>query len=370
MSRTDLISHAAPAKRAIQLDMHEEPNHHRSHMVALWDLAPRFSFDKANLGDARKLILERDFTFAGNRYRITLKPTRFKRPNGVEEDRYLGEKEQIVEEVIRRLACKRDRLTLRSVAVRGKSPTTDQYNVRFAFTLYEVREELKRVKHTLNLLEVNEAITLLNEVRITIQDLDAKGSPLLSASAFPVVSVRREGDDDGETFVEFNPLVADAIMCLSFQQFDYETLMKIRDPIARWLLKRLHVQIATTKQAAQRISATEVQRDSGMSVWTKSRNMHARVSKAVGVLVELGVVEGLEVKDILEGRRKVDVLFAMSATPEFMTKMRGFNRVSGENFRDFARLTNGANPAHGFVEARENDGYYLRTGRAMAAAAK
>jgi len=80
-----------------------------------------------------------------------------------------------------------------------------------------------------------------------IQDLDAKGSPVLSSAASPVMGLRRKGDDFN-SFVEFNPLVADAIRLLDFMQVDYETLMELRDPVARWLLKRLHNEIAVARQ--------------------------------------------------------------------------------------------------------------------------
>jgi hypothetical protein len=369
MTRIDAFRRPAPPIRAHQTNLFEVASGLRSNMVALYDLAPRFSFDQPADGGARKPILEREFTFGGGRYRITMKPTRIKMPGGTEVDKYLGEREQIVEEVIRRLACKRDRLTLEPVVVRGKGAASGQYNVRFAFSLYEVREELRRVRHTFGLAEVVQSIELLNEVRIIIQDLDAKGSPLLSAPAFPVMGLRREDDKDGETFVTFNPLVADAIRSLSFQQVDYETLMKIRDPVARWLLKRLHIDIAATKQSVQRMSANEIRRDSGMAEWKKSRDMFGRVAKAVNVLVELGVVEGVEVRDVLERRKKVDVLFTMSATPDFNAKIHGSNRVLAENRRDFSRLTSGADPANAFIEASEDDAYRIRAGRTMAGGA-
>lgn len=370
MIRIDQARRPAPPTRAHQTNLFEVASGLKSNMVALYDLAPRFSFVQGADGDGRKLILEREFTFAGGRYRITLKPTRIKNPDGTEVDKYLSEREQIVEEVIRRLACKRDRLTLEPVVVRGKAAAArGQFTVRFAFSVYEVRKELERVKHTLSFQNVVEAIQVLNEVRITIQDLDAKGSPLLSAPAFPVMGLRRDGDTDAETFVEFNPLVADAIRSLSFQQFDYETLMKIRDPIARWLFKRLHVAIAATKQNVQRLSANDIRRDSGMAEWKKTRGMFDRIVEAVDVLIEHGVVEGVEVRSVLQGRKKVDVVFTMCATPDFNAKIHGSNRALAENRRDFSRLTSGADPAESFVEASEEDAYRIRTARNMASTA-
>jgi len=356
----------AAAGEFAQLNFWEVPSRVRSNMVALYDLAPRFSFGKSGDGSSRKDILERDFSFGGVRYRITLKPTRMKEDNGSQVDKLLTEREQIVEEVIRRLACNRGRLSLyETVVARGKAGTRSQFNVRFAFSLHEVRQELSRVKHTFSFKEIVESITLLNEVRIIIQDLDSKGSPLLSAPAFPVMAMRRENDEGGETYVDFNPLVAEAIRSLSFQQVDYETLMEIRDPVARWLLKRLHVQIASSKQPVQKILANEIRRDSGMSEWSKSRDMFARVRRAVDVLVVHGVIEGLEATMLKQGKRIVDILFTMSATPDFHAKIHGSNRVAKQNLDDFARLSNSMAPADGFVDISDSDAFRIRAGRAL-----
>lgn len=129
-----------------QLNLWEVSSRVRSNMVALYDLAPRFSFGKSGDGKNRKDILERDFSFGGAGYRITLKPTRMKENDGRQVDKLLAEREQIVEEVIRRLACSRGRLSLyETVVARGRAGSRNQFNVRFAFSLHEVRQELSRV---------------------------------------------------------------------------------------------------------------------------------------------------------------------------------------------------------------------------------
>lgn len=317
---------ASPPTRAHQTNLLDVAGGPKSNMVLLYDLSPRFAFIP-DPSDAGKLILERDFTFAGGRYRITSKPTRIKQPDGTELYRYLGEREQIVEEVIRRLACNRNRLTLETSIIQGDAMAHEKFSDCFAFSIYEVRKELERVKHGYSYQQVVEAIQVLNEVRITIHDLDAKGAPLLSASAFPVLGMRRTGDVDAEMFVEFNPLVAQAIRSLSFQQFDYETLMRLRNPTARWLYKRLHVSIAATRQNVQRLSANDIRRDSGMAEWKKTRGNYARIAEAMNSLVKHGVLDGVKAVPVMQGRKKVDVTFTVCATPEFNAQVLGSNHA-------------------------------------------
>lgn len=363
MSRVEQRRPQAGAGQPLQLALWEIASREQApdpsrrdltNMVALYDIAPKFSFDTRGDGEGSLKLIEREFSFAAKRFRITLKPTRIRDNDGVVVERYLGEREQIVEEVIRRLASNRNRLTLH-----------EGIKVRFPFTIGEVREELKRVKHTYSFAEIKEAIVLLSEVRLVIQDLDTRGSPVLSSAAFPVMGLRQRGDDF-DSFVEFNPLVADAIRLLDFMQVDYDTLMEIRDPVARWLLKRLHNEIAATRQPIQQITATDIRRDSGMPEWKTTRNLLRRVSQAVDVLVAKGVIDKVDAEEVLEGQRKVDIVFTVSASPDFMAKVHASNRAAKMNQEDFERLSGGKEPGEGFVRVGPAEVFRLRDARSPA----
>ncbi len=338
----------------LQLALWEVPEPDRTNMVALYDIAPRFCFDTRDGGEGSRKLIEREFTFGANHYRITLKPTQVRTSDGTIVDRYLGEREQIVEEVIRRIAGNRSRLRLH-----------DGVKVRFPFTVSEIRDELSRVRHSYSFTEIREAITLLNEVRLVIQDLDAKGSPVLSSAAFPVMGLRRKGDDF-DSFVEFNPLVADAIRLLDFMQVDYETLMELRDPVARWLLKRLHNEIAVARQPVQQMTATGIRRDSGMPEWKTTRNLLRRVSQSVEVLRDLDVLDKVDAEEVMEGQRKVDIVFTVSASPDFMAKVHASRRIARANREDFSRITGGRTPGAGFAPAAPAEVFRLRDARVSA----
>lgn len=359
MARADARRPAPPAQQAMQLALWEVLDTTKTNMVALYDLAPRFVFDQRGgvAGEPRRKVIEREFAFDGRRYRITLKPTLVVLPDKTEVERYLGEREQIVEEVIRRLASKRNRLTLHG-----------ENKVRFPFTVYEVQEELSRVRHTYSKEEIREAITLLNEVRLKIESLDDKKA-LLSAAAFPVMAMRRKGDEDSETFVEFNPLVADAIRMLSFQQVSYELLMEIRDPVARWLLKRLHAEISATNEPVQQMTATDIRRDSGMPEWKKTRDLLRRMSQAVEVLRKEGILQAVETEERMVGKRKDDIVYTMVVSDLFLAQTQRSRRMVQENQSDFARLAAGRQPGASFVPVGGADLYRLREARCRRQAA-
>ena len=111
----------------MQLALWEVPEPDRTNMVALYDIAPRFCFDMRDGGEGSRKLIEREFTFGPSATVITLKPTQVRTADGTIVDRYLGEREQIVEEVIRRIAGNRSRLRLH-----------DGVKVRFPFTVGEI----------------------------------------------------------------------------------------------------------------------------------------------------------------------------------------------------------------------------------------
>src|SRR5689334_24191724 len=77
----------------------------------------------------------------------------------IEVFRYPSEREQLVEQVIRRLAMERSRLAL----------VGDGHDrVLLQFSLHEVRRELRAVNHGLDGNEVREALTILARSRIII----------------------------------------------------------------------------------------------------------------------------------------------------------------------------------------------------------
>jgi hypothetical protein len=340
---------APETAQAVLWEIHDPK---RTNMVALYDLAPRFVYDvrDSSESDGRREAVKREFQHGGKRYRITLKPSQIEGPDGHTRDRFCGEREQIVEEVIRRLASKRGRLTIQSE------------KVRFTFSVYEVSKELSRIDHTYSNAEIREAITLLNEVRIRIEMLDGPRQPLLSAAAFPVVAMRKGDDDDSETYVEFNPLVADAIRGLNFHQVPYELLMKIKDPVSRWLLKLLQLHIISTGEKIFQMTAKDIRRDSGMPEWKTTRNMLRRLAQSVDVLKQKGVLSDVEERDLKIGKRKDDILFTLVPSPEFLASAAASGALQAENKDTFRRATHGRDPGQ-FIELPAGAVYQLRQNR-------
>src|SRR4051812_16797194 len=136
----------------IQFDFFGLDDPRLTHTIALWDVAPRWVFRHGeSLRDGEYLkTIKRTFVYSGKVYSIALKPARIER-DGKEIEQYPGEREQLVEEVIRRIAVLRNRLTYNG-----------QDEVGVTFSLYEVRKELERTGHSFSFYEILEALNILH----------------------------------------------------------------------------------------------------------------------------------------------------------------------------------------------------------------
>ena len=331
-----MTEHRKLARNALQLALFEIDEDGKStNTIDLYDIAPRFVFYTSNREAGRYLdAVTREFEHAGKKYVLTPKPARVIRPDGSQVEEFPGEREQIVEEVLRRLAVERGRLEL-----------VDHDTVLLRFSLNEIRAELERVHHSHRLEEIKEALMILHGSIAEIVRIDQRTTKLLSSSAFPVLAMRSRDDEDGETFLQFNPLVARALRQLEFRQVSYESLMRIGNPLSRWLYKRLSQNVAHGGEPqTQSIAATEIARDSGMPQWSRWRDALRHISEAVDILVHDGVLSHVDSDVVQEGRRKADIIYHMHASPEFLAQLYRSKRFADENRRELARAAGGAAP--------------------------
>lgn len=382
------------AGSAIQLVLFESDDRSQTNLIALYDLAPRFVFptqergakeadDAAPPKDHFVKSRRRTFSVKGHEYTITLQPARlYKRvanaisdesaqtphrhddtvgPGEVEVECFPGEREQIVEQVVRRLAMDRNRLTLA-----GEKRET----VRVHVSLYEIKRELAAVNRSLNTSQIREALEILARSRMIIaRASDEAGSGrrprnLLESTAFPSFAVRakpgsEKGDgDDADTYLDFNPLVSAAIRELTFQPISYEWLMRLKSPISRWLYNRLSIEYEAAVSAVNEagevrpvaLSATEIIRNSGINEWSRRRDTLRYVSAAVDALVDEGILVGVDKQLDRQGRRIDDIDYVMFPSRKFLEQVRRAETSLEANAATFKAVTGADTRPEGFVE--------------------
>ena len=329
-------------ERPLQFDFFESQDARISNTIAVWDVAPRFVFrDHKDLRDGQYLkTIDRSFTYGGYLYRLTLNPARFRR-NGKQVEEYPGEREQLVEEVIRRLAVTNRRLDLA-----GKD------EVGVTFRVWDVRQELKRTKHVMAHVDVVEALQVLSKSIIEIYRVDAgpngeKVEKLHQSPTFPQVRFADKGAEDTSIAVQFNWFVAEALKCLDFRQIDYETLMNMSGPIERWLFKKLtHDTLYNGGDLLiHEVKASEIIDGCGLTICTRIRDTLRRIPAAVEQLKAHGVIDEYVATDIKDGRKKVDIAYKLIASRHFMDRINESMRRGIEDRRVFREIT-GEDPVH------------------------
>jgi hypothetical protein len=280
--------------------------------------------------------IERSFTYGGQVYLITLNPARIKR-NGKTTEQYPGEREQLVEEVIRRIAVMRNRLDYIS---------KEESGVGVTFSIYEVRKELARTGHAFSHNEVLEALLILHQSSVEIKRIESTNTGetterIVSGSAFPQLRLANRGSEETATTVQFNWLVSEALKHLDFRQIDYDVVMSMRGPIERWLYKRLtHDTLYHGFDAAEHtITASEIIEGCGLTMRSRPRDTLRRVTAAVQALQELGVVKAFEIHEVRVGRRKEDIEYRMVASESFVSRILAAVQKGAANKRLFREVT-------------------------------
>lgn len=338
------------------------PQRSRTNTVGLYDIAPRFVFYPGKVGESiidrtesKGDPIQREFEYKGRAFRLTLKPAVIPRRARTEdgaEDRgqveywdhvFPGEREQIVEHVVRRLATERGRLSL---------DAKEQLTLRFS--LYEIQKELERVKRTLSIVEIREALTILHQSFVEIRGKGKGGAVLLSSTAFPALGLRGRGTDSlsgaaTETYLTLNPMVAESIRSMSFRMMSYGWLMRLKNPVSRWLFNRLTVEFEDAGVVAPAvINARAIVRDSGMNQWSRPRDTLRAVREAVLALQNEGILEAVEVEKVMNGRRLEDETYAMAPSAQFLNEIEAAAALAERNQHHLAAARS-AGTADGFV---------------------
>lgn len=323
------MSNAIKIGRPAQFDLFAiRDDENQTNTIDLWDSAPRWLVrERDDLRDGNSLkIIERTFTHDGKLYKLTMAPARVKRGER-EFDAYPGEREELVEMVIRRAAARRNRLSLE-----GKE------DVGALFTIYELREELSRLGHTFNHYEVLDALTILHRSTVEITRIDEDGKErLVSGACFPQLRLSDKKDEHSQSYVQFNWMVSHAIKLLAFQQIDYDDLMSQRGQIERWMYRRLHR--LYRENSVCMLQASDVIEGLGLAHRKRLRDTLRRIAEGVFSLKVGNVVADYEAVDIRHGRAKVDVLFKITLTQSFVDKIMEARRRAEQNRIDYLEAT-------------------------------
>ncbi len=287
-----------------------------SNSIEFYDAIPKYLWVKQAKKENLRM-LQRNFVHKGIEYEVLIQPATIKDKNGNLKTCFPGEREELVEDALRKLACE------------GKAVFLDD-SAAVMFTLYEIEQELKRMGHGFNKNQIKEAIMICNQTHIKVETKDRK--QIVGSNLFVAVGLQTQEDWKGhgkktQAFIIFNPLVTKSIKEKTFRILNYDKSMSYKRTLARWFHKRLsHNYTQAAQDSPYSIKMSTILRDSGMTTYKNLYDNIAKVKQALEEMKENEVIEKYEVIPTLEGRKIVEAKFTIIPHPSFIAEVKFANK--------------------------------------------
>jgi hypothetical protein len=314
----------------------DEERDNLSNAIDLWDSVPRYSVSRLAMSKVREKqkFLENHtalFQHRGRTYTCTISPARVTDIDGEQKDFYPSANEELVEDALRKLATDQ------------QAGFFDKPNYRSGviFSMYALREELKKRGHTRSYQEVRLALNILSKSIIEITAQDAQKGEMLVVSAYlpsvAAVSKRKlEDDPEAKWAVQFHPLVTTSIDQVTYRQFNYDLMMKHSSQLARWLNKQLVIKYTFAELSRPfEMRYSTVKRDSGLlNGYGRARAAIDALETAFQDLKDQDVLSSFDRKDITGPRKKLlDVLFKIWPSSAFVRQAKAANKRLSDSQR-------------------------------------
>jgi hypothetical protein len=301
----------------------EEERERFSNAIDLWDSIPRYSVSRQAMTKAREKgrFLENhtaEFYYRERTYSITITAARVTDLDGQQRDYYPSTTEELVEDALRKLA------------IDQQAGFFDKPNYRsgVVFTIYALREELKRRGHSRSFQEIILALNILSKSTIEVRE---RGSgELLAISTYlpALIAVSRNkltDDPKAKWAAQFHPFVTRSIDEVTYRQFNYALMMSHESRLTRWLHKYLALKCTGADLFRPfSIHYATVKRDSGLL--NDERAAIEALENAFIDLKEKDIISSYERNDVTGPRRKLlDVIFKIWPSVNFVKEVKAAN---------------------------------------------
>ena len=304
----------------------EEEHDQLSNAIDLWDCVPRYSVSRQAMNKAR--IADRfldehkaSFQHRGRSYTLIVHPASITDLDGQSRYYYPSAGEELVED------------SLRKIAVEQQAGYFDKSNYRSGvlFTLYALREEMKKRGHTRSYQEIVQSLNILSHCVIDIIPQGAGEARITSACFASLAAVSRtrlKDDPQAKWAVQFHPLVTAAIDQVTHRQYNYRLMMSHTTQLARWLHKQLVLKFTFADQFKPfQMRHSTVKRDSGLlSGYARNRDGTKALEQAFAELLKRGVISRYQRQDETGERKKLlDAVFTIRPSMAFIREAKAAN---------------------------------------------
>ena len=310
----------------------EDERNQLSNTFDLWDSVPRYTVSRQQMDKIRKDkgfldLYQVEFLYRGATLRTIIQAARIlDEKTGKSKDYYPSANEELIEDALRKIAADQ------------QNAFFDKSNFRsgVVFTLYMLREELKKRNHTRSYQEIVLSLHILARSTIEIRAVgsSSKGGEGFAVSAYlsglSAVSKNRFDDDPkAKWVVQFHPLVTQSIDALTYRQFNYAQMMSHRTQLARWLHKQLSLKFTFASMITPfEMRYSTIKRDSALlDGYGRERKAIETLDRAFDELKVAGVLMKIEKQVVLGVRGKIeDVIYALFSSSDFSHHMKAANK--------------------------------------------
>ncbi|MGZ8219412.1 replication protein [Methylomagnum sp.] len=301
-----------------------------SNTFDLWDSIPRYSVSRQQMTKIRKekgflSLLCIGFQYRGQMLEARIQAARIlDEKTRTETDYYPSANEELIEDALRKIAAEQ----------RSGFFNKQTYRSGVIFTLYALREELKRRGHARSYQEIILSLNILAGSIIEIHSVDNKNWEGFTKSAYitglsAVSRTQLSEDPDAKWLVQFHPLVTQAIDAVTYRQFNYAQMMGHTTQLARWLHKQLSLKFTFASLTTPfEIRFSTIKRDSALLEGYKRTTDAVNVLDAVFNELKAGGVLMSVKKDLITGPRgKIeDARYVLSPSREFVAQVKAANK--------------------------------------------
>jgi hypothetical protein len=300
-----------------------------SNVFDLWDSIPRYVVSRQQQDKWRKAgtfppLHEIAFHYRGRELTATIQPATIKDKDGVVRSYFPSANEELIEDVLRKIAAEQNNGYYDPKERRGG----------VVFTLHMVRKELAKRGHGRTYSEINLSLEIMSSAVIqTTTVADGHEGQFTSKSLylnnlFRVSKTRLAEDPDAKWFVDFHPFASRALDDLTYRQINYARLMSHKSQLARWLNKVLSLKYLNAgifHPFEMRLST--ISRDSGLLTgYRRLRDAVAAVDAAFDELLKCHppLLSAKPDKRVVEGSRGkiLEAIYTLFPSPEFVAEVK------------------------------------------------
>lgn len=308
----------------------EEQREKLSNAIPVWDCLPRYSMSRKYAAKLQNQgifpqLLNINFRYFKQDISIEIQPARIRDKSGNIVEYYPGGPEEVLEEVLRKIASIQNQGFFES--------TKDGCRSGVSFTIYQLRNELKNIGHSRSHSEIVLSLKILSRSLIEIKTNDKKNHAYHASPYFRSLSCVSksdiEEDPKAQWHIEFHHLITKAIDTVEYRQFNFELMMSHSTQLARWIYKYLIIKYTFAHITDTfEIRYSTIKRDSALlESYSRVRKSVEAVKNALTELVNRGVLTKFTELKVTDSNRNIaNVSYTLFPTIGFVTDIKAASK--------------------------------------------